>query len=247
MPWSRAIRLAGASAGISSSRRSSAEAPARRPDGALRSGALTASTQSSAGVTVNHVPSPTRLDTSMRPPCASVSSRAIARPSPAPGSERSGAWKNSSKMNGRSASAMPRPRSSTETATGACRSRRAGDDDVRARRGVLDPVPDQVREHLADAVLVARDGRVAGPTTRRRTPTSRCRATASQALGDLLDARREGRTAARRRGRGPRGRDSARAGSRSCRTAARTPRRSHPAWRPSPNRPRPAGACRRSP
>ena len=82
-----------------------------------RVGALTARPSVAGRVTVKQAPSPTRLDTSIRPPCASVNSRAMARPRPAPGSERSGAWKNSSKMNGRSASAMPRPRSSTETAT----------------------------------------------------------------------------------------------------------------------------------
>ena len=68
----------------------------------------------SGSVTVKRVPAPTALRTSIDPPCASVNSRAIASPRPAPGSGRS-AWKNSSKMNGRSASAMPRPASSTAT------------------------------------------------------------------------------------------------------------------------------------
>jgi hypothetical protein len=67
------------------------------------------------------------------------------------------------------------------------------DNHVRAGRGVLHPVPDQVREHLSQPVLIAQHGRVSARPSdldaHVLVPRHR-----RQALGDLLHARakREG-------------------------------------------------------
>lgn len=62
---------------------------------------------------LNKVPSPCLLDTSIRPPMASVICLVRARPMPVPASLCASDWKKGSNMRGRSSGLMPHPVSST--------------------------------------------------------------------------------------------------------------------------------------
>src|SRR6476619_3213201 len=158
MPWSRTIRLAVASAGISSSRRSG--------------GGTGSAARRSARSDVTHAVHRRKRDGEPCPltdPARDVDAAAVrlgqlARDGEAKagtGLGTLGSLKELVEDEGQIRLGDPAPAILDRDGDGALAG--AGrDGDVRAGRCVLDPVPDQVREHLADPVLVARDGRVAG-------------------------------------------------------------------------------------
>ena len=97
----------------------------------------------------------------IRPPWASMIAREIARPRPAPPSERalrSPPWKNGSKTRSRSSGAIPGPESATSISIASSVAGTGADDDAAVGRRVADRVLDEVEQHPLDLLGVGLRG-----------------------------------------------------------------------------------------